>query len=550
MRLIVENRTFRHGPGHRAPAFLFATSLLPTLSPLEPTIKTPCDDSLILSGPIVRRSPAPVGRWVLAATIIGSSMVFIDATVVTVALPALQEAFDATVSDLQWVIEAYALLLAALILVGGALGDRFGRRRMFALGVALFAVTSVWSGMAPSARILIIARAGQGIAGALLVPGSLALISASFDSEQRGRAIGTWSGFTAITAALGPVLGGWLIESLSWRWIFFINVPLAAIVLSVLYYRVPESRNEEGVKLDWPGALLATIGLGAIAYALIESTDLGLSHPAIPASLALGVLALIAFVVVQARSRAPMVPLGLFRSSTFIGANLLTLLLYAALGAAIFFIPFNLIQVQGYTATAAGAAFLPFILIMFALSRWAGGLVERFGARIPLVVGPIVAAAGLALFALPDIGGSYWTTFFPAMVVIGFGMALSVAPLTTVVMNSVNVRQAGVASGINNAVSRTAGVLAIAFLGILALAAFNAALDRNLAGLELPEAARIALDAADQAGRRRSAGRPAPATHRRHPGPHPRLVRRGLSAGHADRCRPGAGQFVERRVDD
>ena len=422
-------------------------------------------------------------------------MAFIDATVVIVALPALQEAFDATVSDVQWVIEAYALLLAALILVGGALGDRFGRRRMFALGVALFAVTSIWSGMAPSARQLIIARAGQGIAGALLVPGSLALISASFDSEQRGRAIGTWSGFTAITAALGPVLGGWLIESLSWRWIFFINVPLAAIVLSILYYRVPESRNEEAVKLDWLGALLATIGLGAIAYALIESTDLGLSHPAIPASLALGALALIAFVVVQARSRAPMVPLGLFRSSTFIGANLLTLLLYAALGAAIFFIPFNLIQVQGYTATAAGAAFLPFILIMFALSRWAGGLVERFGARIPLVVGPIVAAAGLALFALPDIGGSYWTTFFPAMVVMGFGMALSVAPLTTAVMNSVKLGQAGVASGINNAVSRTAGVLAIAFLGILALGAFNAALDRNLAGLELPEAARIALDA-------------------------------------------------------
>ena len=276
---------------------------------------------------------------------------------------------------MQWVVEAYALLLAALMLVGGSLGDRFGRRRVFAVGVTLFALASAWYGMASTAGQFIVARGAQGVGGALLVPGSLAIISASFSDERRGRAIGTWSGFTAMTTAIGPVLGGWLVDNLSWRWVFFINIPLAVIVLLILWARVPESRNEDHVvQLDWPGAILVTVGLGTLVYGLIESANLGLGHPLVLGSVATGVLALAAFVFVEARSRAPMMPLTLFGSRTFSGANIVTLLLYSALGGALFFLPFNLIQVQGYSATEAGASFLPLILVIFLLSRWAGGL--------------------------------------------------------------------------------------------------------------------------------------------------------------------------------
>ena len=350
-------------------------------------------------------------------------------------------------------------------------------------------------GLASSPEQLIVARAVQGIGGALLVPGSLAIISASFEEERRGRAIGTWSGFSGITAALGPVLGGYLVDNVSWRAAFFINVPLAVVVLWIVFRHVPESRDPDARRLDISGAVLATLGLGGVVFGLIESQNSGFTDPLVLVSLALGIAALAAFVFVERRVDEPMMPLSLFRSRNFAGANLLTLFLYAGLGGSLYYLPFNLIQVHGYSATAAGSAFLPFILITFVLSRWAGGLVSRYGAKLPLVIGPTITAAGFILFTLPGTEGSYWTTFFPAVVVMGLGMALVIAPLTTTALTSVSGRHAGLASGVNNAVSRTASLLCIPVLGIFVFITFSAVLELRIAELDLPQEARQQLEA-------------------------------------------------------
>jgi EmrB/QacA subfamily drug resistance transporter len=365
---------------------------------------------------------------------------------------------------MQWVINGYMLTLASLILLGGSAGDRFGRRRVFTIGLVGFALTSLACGLAPSAPWLIAARLAQGVAAALLTPTSLAIIGAAYSGEERGAAIGTWAAAAALTTALGPPLGGWLVDTIGWRSIFFINLPISAAAL-LLATRLPADRRpKRAEQLDLSGALLAVLSLGLLSYGLIALGEGGRVW---------GVVAVVAampaawlFIRTEARARPPLMPLSLFRDPDFSGANALTVLLYAALSGALFLLPFMLIQVHGYSAMAAGAAFLPFSVIMGLGSSWSGGLVERFGSRPPLVIGPIVTAAGFAILGFSGSDPNYWKGFLPGLVVVGVGMTIAVAPLATTVLNSAPVDKSGTASGINNAAARTGGLIAIAALGL------------------------------------------------------------------------------------
>jgi len=456
----------------------------------------PCEEAAIRSIRVVRDCAASAKPWVLLATILASSIAYLDESIVNVALPAIETDLAASVSVIQWLINAYTLTLSSLLLVGGAAGDRFGRRRLFIIGISIFAAASLWCGISPNVTQLISARAAQGVGAALLIPSSLAIIGATFAENERGKAIGTWAGFSALAAATGPLLGGWIVDHFSWRWIFFVNPLLTVPTVWIALYHVPESRDPEAKHgLDWQGALLVLIGLGSIAYALIALPSLEWSDPIVLASLGVGLILLSAFVWVEDHSQAPMLPLTVFRSRTFSVINILTLLLYAALGGALFFLPFALIQVRGYPATIAGAAFLPFTIIMAGLSRWAGGLLDRFGARLPLVIGPAISALGLGLIASMVAGGAYWE-FLVAIVILGFGMVISVAPLTTTVMNSVSANQTGIASGINNAVASVANLFAVAILGAVALGILNHALDRHLQNATLSTGVQQAIHAA------------------------------------------------------
>jgi len=429
--------------------------------------------------------PLVAKTWVLIAAILGSAMSFIDGSAVNVILPILQRDFAATAADVQWVVEGYALFLAALILLGGSLGDIYGRKRMFTVGVAIFAVASLGCAMASRIEVLIAARCIQGIGGALMVPESLALISANFSGAERGRAIGTWSAFASITGAVGPILGGYLAQHASWRWVFLLNLPLALAVVVICWLGFADSRDDAAPRrIDIAGSVLATLSLGACTYGLIRSQG-GAFDVIGVATIGAGVLLGAAFVWLERHVAAPMLPPGLFRSRTFTAANVYTLLLYATLGGSLYFVPFVLIDVQHYTPSAAGASFVPFIALQFALARWSGGLIARFGARAPLVIGAVFAALGFVAFALPGEGGSYWTTYFPAVVLLGIGGVFFVAPLTTTVFNAVSTEESGTASGVNNAVARTAGLLAIAAFGIVLSGAFAQRFNAEISGARL-----------------------------------------------------------------
>jgi EmrB/QacA subfamily drug resistance transporter len=405
------------------------------------------------------------GRGILLATVLGSGVAFLDSTVVNVALPVLGRELHAGIAGLQWTVDAYLLTLTSLLLLGGSLGDALGRRKTFVAGLVWFALASVACGLSPSIGGLVAARALQGAGAALLVPGSLAVLRSSFSEEERGQAVGAWAGWSGVTAAAGPLVGGWLITAWSWRVIFFLNLPLAAAATWSALRCIPESRTPGRLRLDVPGAAAATLGLGGCVYALIEAPVHG---PGVWAAAAVGAACLAAFVWIEARNANPMLPLDLFRSRQFSGANAVTLAVYFALGGGTFLLVIFLQTVLGYSPLAAGAALTPITLLMLFLSPAAGKLASRVGYRAPMTAGPLVAAAGVALLAHAGPGSSYLSGVLPGTAVLGLGMASTVAPLTTAVLAGAEERHAGVAAAVNTAISRLAGLLSVALLPLLA----------------------------------------------------------------------------------
>lgn len=446
--------------------------------------RQPCDEARAAAREQTFPCPQRDKPWVLVTAILGSSLGFIEGSVVNLALPALQSEFATTSTGVQWVVNAYLLMLGSFMLIGGSLGDRYGLRRIFIAGTTVFGLAALAAAFAPSLSLLVAARLLQGLGGALLVPTSLALIGSHFEEHERGRAIGTWAGASALTTALGPVLGGWLVDQWGWPAVFLLVAPLAAITVGICWWRVPVSPVRRKERLDYPGALALAASLGSLIYGLVaDLTGIGRAF-----FLLLAVLAGAAFLWREQRFDAPMLPLRLFRSPVFSGANAMTFLLYSALSGALFFLPFNLIQVQGYSATEAGAAFLPFSLIMGFGSTFAGDYIRKGNPRAMLTIGPLIAALGFAALAMPGEDADYLTGFLPGILLIGVGMTLAVAPLTTVVMSSVGPGETGVASGVNNTAARVAGVVAIAALTAVAVWQFGGAVTSELRAREVPPA--------------------------------------------------------------
>ncbi|MEV8098412.1 MFS transporter [Kitasatospora sp. NPDC085879] len=403
-------------------------------------------------------------HWVLLATVLGSGMAMLDGTVVNVALPRIGEDLNASLAALQWTVNAYLLTLAALILLGGSLGDRYGRRRVFLIGVAWFAVASAFCAAAPNIEVLIAARALQGVGGALLTPGSLAMLQAVFHADDRGAAVGAWSGLGGVAAAVGPFLGGWLVDGPGWRWIFLLNLPVAVVVIAVSARHVPETRDpDRSGRFDVLGAVLAALALAGVTYALTET-----SRPLAPVAGLLGVLFGVAFVLAERRAAEPMLPLELFSSRLFTSVNLVTLCVYGAFSGIFLLLTVQLQVVSGFTPLVAGVALVPITVLMLAFSSRAGRLGRAIGPRLPLFLGPMICAVGVLLMLRIGPDASYWADVLPAVTVLGCGMTLLVAPLTATVLAAVDVRRAGIASGVNNAAARAAGLLAVAALPALA----------------------------------------------------------------------------------
>ena len=416
------------------------------------------------------------GKWTLIATILPSSMAFIDATALNVILPSLQRDLGASGTDLFWVLNSYLLMLAALIIVGGSLGDKIGRVKIFKIGILIFIIGSAFCGISPTIDALIAARTVQGIGGALMIPGSLAIISAIFSSKDKGKAIGTWSAATTIVMISGPVLGGALADIGMWRLIFYINIPLGLASLYILHLKVPESLEEGASKIDWTGAIVLVLSLAALTFGLLEMPELGYTHWIVLTCLIVGFILMIAFPLIEMRVREPMIPLRIFKNTTFSGVNILSFFLYGGLGAMMLFLSLNIIQIQGYSQLQAGLTFLPFSLVMVLMARKMGSLTDKYGARRFLIAGPAIAGIGmlwLSWIGITNGPSEYWTTYFPGFVIFAFGMSITVVPLTTEVMSSVDASKSGIASGINNSVTRISGTFMNAILGAMAIYLFT-----------------------------------------------------------------------------